>query len=100
MSLCFVCAVQGDGKPHALDALMPVPFQRLHHAWCRDKTEVPAHWSCMSGLTMCLNGRNDQGPCTVPFTMTMKRKDNVGREPVVVAVLEERTMEYVSTFKQ
>ncbi len=92
---CTVSKLQSGNMVHALDALLPPPFVRIHHLWYRDKAEVPPAWSCRSGLSICLQTTTQDGPVLVPFSLTFSRKEFAGREPLNLVQLTERTMEQV-----
>jgi hypothetical protein len=58
-----VSALYSGGAAHALDALLPAPFTRVHHLWYKDAAQTaagtagevaPPPHSCRSGLPVCL----------------------------------------------
>lgn len=87
---------QAGRSMHSLDAILPAPFARLHHIYCRQPPEHPAPFSCMAGLTVPLVAARPGGALTyLPYKMKMRRREVSGRDPITLAVMEEMTMEQV-----
>ncbi len=90
-----VSRLQAGGAMHALDALLPPPFARIHHVWYRDRPDAPPAWSCRSGLSLCLAAATSAGPQLVPFNLLFSRKEWPGKEPLNLVQFHERSMEQV-----
>jgi hypothetical protein len=68
-----VSALYSGGAAHALDALLPAPFTRVHHLWYKDAAQImptvagtaqaapPPPHSCRSGLPVCLPATSFMG---------------------------------------
>ncbi|KAL6757143.1 hypothetical protein V8C86DRAFT_1716601 [Haematococcus lacustris] len=90
-----VSKLQGGGAAHALDALLPQPFMRIHHQWYQDRPEDIPPWSCRSGLSIYLPSSTAQGAMPRPYSLGFTRREVPGKDALNVVTMTDRTEQQV-----
>ncbi|KAJ9530074.1 hypothetical protein QJQ45_023353, partial [Haematococcus lacustris] len=90
-----VSKLQGGGAAHALDALLPQPFMRIHHQWYQDRPEEIPPWSCRSGLSIYLPSSTAQGAMPRPYSLGFTRREVPGKDALNVVTMTDRTEQQV-----